>query len=230
VQEDLFRHSHYVRAVDFTAIHLSDLAFLFDAYDERFFRGLCGKALDGRKLRFRLAPRMTRMGGKTTCFQTRAGEVSYEISLAVSLLFDGFGKTDRHVTVCGLSCENRLDALRRIFEHEMVHLIEHLCWADSNCAASRFQAIASRFFLHQAHTHNLVTRQERAAESGIRVGSCVSFLFQGQPLTGRVQRITKRATVLVEDPQGEPYANGLRYKTYYVPVASLVPTPLTVAS
>ena len=28
--------------------------------------------------------------------------------------------------VCGLACANRLEALQRIFEHEMVHLIENL--------------------------------------------------------------------------------------------------------
>jgi hypothetical protein len=38
---------------------------------------------------------------------------------------------------------------------------------------------------------------------------------------GRVNRITKRATVLVEDPDGVKYSNGLRYRTYYVPIACL---------
>ena len=40
-------------------------------------------------------------------------------------------------------------------------------------------------------------------------------------LAGRVNRITKRATVLVEDIGGQPYSDGLRYKIYYVPIAHL---------
>ena len=101
--------------------------------------------------------------------------------------------------------------------------MEQLCWETSNCAAARFQDIAARHFLHRAHTHNLVTRRERAADSGIRLGSRVTFVFEGQRLTGRVNRITKRATVLVQDGEGQQYSNGLRYRAYYVPIGLLEP-------
>src|SRR5579863_405353 len=40
-------------------------------------------------------------------------------------------------------------------------------------------------------------------------------------LTGRVNRVTKRATVLVTDPDGKLYSDGLRYRTSYVPLACL---------
>ena len=164
---------------------------------------------------------MTRAGGKTVRFTSRTGEVRYEIAIASSILFDGFGGMDRSVSVCGLECENRLEALQRVFEHELVHLTEQLCWQSSNCAAPRFQNIAARIFLHRAHTHDLITRRERALVSGIRIGSPVTFTFEGRRLMGRVNRITKRATVLVEDPDGVKYSNGLRYRTYYVPIACL---------
>ena len=221
VQRDLLAHSNYLREPDFKAIHARDLEFLFRAYDQQFFAGLCGRALEGKKLDFRLSRRMTRAGGKTARYTTRAGEVSYEISIASSILFDGFGGMDRLVTVCGIDCQSRLEALQRIFEHEMVHLAEQLCWGSSNCAAERFQDIAARLFLHRSHTHSLITRRERAAELGIRMGSLVTFNFEGRQLTGRVNRITKRATVLVVDPDGESYSDGLRYRTYYVPLACL---------
>jgi hypothetical protein len=138
------------------------------------------------------------------------------------MLFEGFRETDRRITVCGVDCGNRLEALQRIFEHELVHLIELLCWESSNCAAPRFQDIAGRLFLHRAHTHSLITRRERAADTGIRPGSRVIFEFEGLRLKGRVNRITKRATVLVEDATGQKYSDGLRYKTYYVPITRLV--------
>jgi len=216
-------HSSYIRAADFTSIHPRDLEFLFSAYEQLFFGGLLQRALDGRRLRFRLSPRMTRAGGTTTRFRSRSGEVSYEIAIACSMLFDGFRENDRRITVCGLECNNRLEALQRIFEHELIHLTEHLCWDRSDCSAPRFQDIARRLFLHRAHTHNLVTRRERAAQSGIRPGTRVTFTFERRQLTGRVNRITKRATVLVEDPGGLQYSDGFRYKTYYVPISQLQP-------
>jgi len=223
IHQNVLTHSRYVREPNFTAIHPQDLAFLFGAYDDRFFAGLCQRALDGRRIRFRLSPRMSKAGGKTARFTTKTGEVSYEIAIASSILFDGFGKMDRRISVCGLECQNRLEALQRIFEHELVHLIEQLCWQTSDCAAARFQDIATRLFLHRAHTHELITRRERAAKSGIRIGSRVIFEFEGRRLTGRVNRITKRVTVLAEDPEGRQYSDGLRYKTYYVPIACLEP-------
>jgi hypothetical protein len=114
-----------------------------------------------------------------------------------------------------------LEALQRIFEHEIVHLAEQLCWGTSNCSAARFQDIAARFFLHRSHTHALITHKERAAQSGIGIGSLVVFRFEGRDLTGKVNRITKRATVLVPDPAGKAYSDGSRYNTYYVPLAAL---------
>jgi len=223
IHQAVLQNSRHIRAANYTLIHPEDLDFLFTAYDEQFFTGLCRRALEGRKLRFRLSRRMTKAGGTTARFVTATGETFYEISVASSMLFDGFGDGDRRITVCGLECENRLEGLQRIFEHEMVHLVEQLCWQSSNCSASRFQAIARRLFLHRAHTHQLITRKERAGTIGIRLGSCVTFLFEGRQLTGRVNRLTKRATVLVEDPAGERFSDGRRYRRYYVPIVHLRP-------
>jgi hypothetical protein len=221
IRHDLLGTSHYVRDLNFTAMHSNDLAFLFRAYDERFFANECERALNGRPLRFRLAPRLTKAGGKTTRILTRAGEESFEIAIAIGMLFDGFGNEDRCVTVCGLVCENRVEAVQRILEHEIIHLVELLCWRRSDCRGARFQDIARRLFLHEAHTHELITRRERAAARGIRGGTRVTFTFEGRRLTGVINRVTKRATVLVEDAQGVPYSDGRRYRTYYVPLAHL---------
>jgi hypothetical protein len=221
IHDGVLTQSRYLKSADFTSIHPLDLEFLFNAYDARFFSGLCRKALEGRRLTFHLSPRMTKAGGVTKRIRLRSGETRFEIAVASAMLFDGFGKGDRAVTVCGIECASRLEALQRIFEHELIHLAENLCWDTSKCSASRFQQIAGRVFLHRAHTHNLVTRWERAAASGIRRGSRVTFLFEGRRLAGQVNRITKRATVLVEDPEGPRYSDGRHYKTYYVPIAIL---------
>jgi hypothetical protein len=225
IEHALLSKSRCIRAANFTSIDSQDLALLFDAYDTRFFDGECQRAWDGRDLAFRLSTRMTKAGGKTTRFRTNSGDVFFEIAIACGLLFDGFSSKDRTVTVCGMECNTRLEALQRIFEHELVHLIEHLCWGHSNCAASRFQTIAGGHFQHRAHTHQLITRNERAARAGIRLGAQVGFLFEGRRLQGRVNRITRRATVLVEDAEGQPFSDGRRYKTYYVPIPLLVLAP-----
>jgi hypothetical protein len=132
IHQDALADSRYIRHADFTAIHPQDLESLFRACDERFLAGSCRLALNGQRIRFRLSPRMTSGGGKTTRFRARTGEVFYEIAIASSMLFDGFGKTDRRISVYGIERENRLEALQRIFEHEFVHLTELLCWETSN--------------------------------------------------------------------------------------------------
>ena len=63
IHQGVLAHSRYIREASFTSIHRGDLEFLFGAYDERFFTGLCLRALEGRSIRFRLAMRMTNAGG-----------------------------------------------------------------------------------------------------------------------------------------------------------------------
>jgi len=185
IHQAVLSGSAHIRQPNFIAIDSRDLDFLFRAYDEAFFGGLYRKALEGRRLIFRLSSRMTHTGGKTTQYRLPGGEVAYEIAIASSMLFDSFREADRRITACGVECVDRLNALQRIFEHELVHLGEQLCWGASDCSAGRFQEIASRLFLHRAHTHNLITRRERAADSGIHVGSLVMFTFEGRRLSSK---------------------------------------------
>ena len=219
----LLRASPYAREPDFTRLHPDDLSFLFAAYDVRFLDGLCGKLLGPEGVIFRLSSHMTRTGGKTTLLRGPDGTPRFEIAVATSILFDGFTDGDPEVSVGGLACRHRLDALQRLFEHELVHLAEWLCWDESHCGRTRFQDIASRLFLHRAHTHQLITRSERAAALGISVGTRVTFRYRGKRLQGRVNRVTKRATVLVEDPEGTRWSDGRRYVRYYVPLGELRP-------
>ena len=48
-----------------------------------------------------------------------------------------------------------------------------------------------------------------------------TFSNEGQQRRGFVNRITKRATVLVQDKKGTPYSDGKRYVKYYVPLNQL---------
>jgi hypothetical protein len=216
-------------SVNFRAFHPDDLEYMFREYDQRFLGGACHAALDGRRLSFRLSPRLTKAGGLTTwkTFRnTLSGDSREEFQISVSshLLFQTFRGEERMIKVTGLPCESRLEAMQRIVEHEMIHLCERLAWNESSCRGPRFQEIAHRLFGHLEHTHQLVTTAEVAhASLGIRPGSKVSFDFEGCKLHGIVNRITKRVTVLVPDPNGRPYSDGKRYRRFYVPLAALSP-------
>lgn len=218
--------SKFVSEPNFGRIHNTDLALLFAEYDAAFFGGQIKAALGQEPLTFGLSQRMTSSGGKTTRLTQRlTGKRRFEISVATTILFNCFSDLDhRPITACGIVCRDRLDALQRIMEHEITHLVEMLLWTKSSCSQERFHSITRRFFGHLENKHNLITPRERAAvKFGIKPGTKVRFRFDGAQFTGIVNRVSKRATVLVEDARGARYSNGKHYAKYYVPVQILEP-------
>ena len=229
IHESILAGSRYLKRPNFDSFSPGDLESLFDDYDESFFDGQCRSSLGSRPLKFRISRRMTRAGGKTTHVRPRSLKQSewFEITVSSTLLYQAFHDVDRPITVTGLVCHNRLEALQRIMEHEMTHLAEILVWSSSNCAARRFQSIANGFFSHTEHTHDLITPRERAkVKFGIQTGSRVRFRFDGKHHEGVVNRITKRATVLVQSTKGELFSDGKRYERFYIPVSLLEPLEL----
>lgn len=219
--------SQYIDAPNFTTIHPADLELLFCEYDERFFDGQVRATLGAAPLRFGLSKRMTSSGGKTTRYAGGPeAKPRYEISVSTTILFGCFhGDDHRPITASGIVCRDRLDALQRVMEHEVVHLIEMLLWTKSICAKPRFHSITMRFFGHTENKHKLITPKERAiVKYGIIPGMIVRFRFDGVEHQGVVNRISKRATVLVEDPEGETYSDGKHYAKFYVPVQLLEAT------
>ncbi|MCB9922730.1 MAG: SprT-like family protein [Planctomycetaceae bacterium] len=227
IYNELLRRSRCLGTGNFKSISSDDIASLFDLYDERFFDGRCRRVLGDAPLSFRLSKRMTQAAGKATRLRhrdrlTKQIRTEYEIAVSTTLLFQTFHDIDRPIVMSGIECRDRLEALQRIFEHELVHLIEFLLWEQSSCSARRFQSIANRFFCHTEHTHQLITPRERAlTKFGVKPGSRVSFRLDGQHYVGVVNRITKRATVLVEDARGVKYTDGKRYTKFYVPLGQL---------
>ena len=221
IGRQLLARSGWIDEPNFTAINRNDLEILFRAYDRRFLGDFVRERLAEGELSFRLSKRMTHAAGKTSYRRGPHGSARYEIAISTEMLFHGFDEEEAPVDVVGLPCANRLEALQRVFEHELVHLVEFLGTGTSNCRASPFQELAHHLFRHRHHTHTLVTRRARAAEHGIHIGSLVSFIHRGRYLEGRVDRITKRATVFVEDPEGQWYADGRSYTKYYVPLDEL---------
>ena len=228
IYHEMLAESTYIRAGNFTSIETADLRRMFEKYDRKFFEGRCQTLTsEHNTLRFRLSNRMTSAAGKTYQRRCRNGQsraAHYEIAISTALLFETFNEELRPITVSGVSCVDRLEALQRIFEHELLHLVEMLIWDHSSCSADRFRSMAHRLFGHSQSTHQLITPREIAhTKYGILPGQRVKFHFEGKRYVGVVNRVTKRATVLVPHPQGEPYSDGKRYLKFYIPLPMLTP-------
>lgn len=227
IYEEMLLQSKNIDEGNFTSMSGDDVQLLFDLYDDYFFAGRIRDVLNKTPISFRAAPRMTKVGGKTTHYFRNQPDgsrrtKSYEIAISSTLMFQTFEDVCRPIAVAGVLCGDRLEALQRVMEHELIHLLEILAWDDSQCSQRRFQEIAARFFRHTDHRHHLITQSERAATRfGIRQGDRVRFESEGQVYVGRVNRITRRATVLVEDNAGQRFSDGKRYLKFYVPLPQL---------
>ena len=233
IYETVLRESRRMDGGNFRVIETDDLIRIYRLYDAEYFEGACEtliRDVHRTALTFRLSPRMTSAGGKTTRTKRfeptptgRITTIDYEIAISTLLLFQTFLDPSQPALVCGLTCRDRLDALLRIFEHELIHLLEMLVWGESSCSASNFQSLAYRIFGHQGVVHELITPQVRAAkEFTLKVGDHVRFEHEGKTYRGILNRITRRASVLVPGVGGIVYSDGHSYLKYYVPLESLV--------
>jgi len=218
VHEAIISRSKNIREGDFNAIGLADMKLMFDLYDELFL-GRYFSDVSATKVVFRLSKRATRAAGKTAFYADGA----VVIALSSYLLFMTFGDVKRDIRVNGVACRDRLEAAQLVFEHELVHLLEHELHGATSCSGSRFGAIAMAIFGHTEVTHQLVIQAERAREIyGVKIGDTVEFELEGRTMRGLVSRVTKRATVMVEDPEG-PWTDGKgkKYIKCYIPLQML---------
>ena len=225
IHEQTLRLSRSIDQPNFTSLGRDDLVRMIRMYDDRFFGGKILPVAQAEGLTFGLSSRMTRIAGKLVTHYPRGNHQAprqFELVLSSTLLFQTFEDVGRPVEVTGRICADRLEAMQRVAEHEFVHLIEMLIWNDGNCNEARFQSIARRYFGHTDYRHDLITQRERAlVKFDIRVGDSVCFLHDGRKRKGRVNRITRRATILVPDPKGERFSDGNRYLRFYVPLEKL---------
>lgn len=224
IHDQMLLLSRSMERPNFSKISQDDLSRMVRMYDERFFGGRILPAAMAEGLTFHLSSRMTRVAGKMVTHYPNGydGIRKFELKLSTTLLFQTFEDVDRRVEVTGRVCKDRLEAMQRVTEHELIHLIEMMIWNDGDCNQARFQSIANRYFAHSDYRHGLITQNERALERfNIRVGDEVLFYHDGFKMRGRVNRITRRATVLVENRKGERFSDGKCYVRYYVPLEKL---------
>ena len=122
-----------MQSPNFSLTTASDLQGMAERYDRFFFDGHCLKLAPHFGMQFRWSKRMTSTGGKTvrmthTDRQSGLQQTHYEIVLSTPLLFQTFGDLHRPIRVTGMLCTNRLQAMQRILEHELIHLVEMLVW------------------------------------------------------------------------------------------------------
>ncbi|MEM6779438.1 MAG: hypothetical protein AAF670_17420 [Planctomycetota bacterium] len=227
IHDDVIRLSRSMDGPNFSRVGRDDLVRLIHLIDDAFFDSRILPVAKAEGLRFGFSTRMTSIAGKlVTHYPTsdRDAPRTFELVLSSTLLFQTFEDVERPVEVTGCNCRDRLEAMQRIAEHEMTHLVEMLIWNDGSCSQPRFQQIARDYFGHTDYRHDLITQRERAATRfNIRVGDMVAFRHDGSHKVGRVNRITRRATVLVADPGGQRFSDGHRYNRYYVPLERLRP-------
>ncbi len=229
LQQEIFDQTLLLsRTIDrpnFSRLSREDLMRMIRMYDERFFNGKVLPAAQSEGMNFSISSRMTKVAGKLVTHYpdgNRGGRRQFELVLSSTLLFQTFEDADQQVEVTGRRCRNRLEAMQRVAEHELIHLVEMLIWNDGNCNEVRFQSIAKRYFAHTDYRHALITQRERALiKFNIRVGDIVRFAHDGKVISGRVNRITRRATILVASSKGQVFSDGERYIRYYVPLEKL---------
>ncbi len=227
IRDLILQQSRFIQLPNFIRISENDLRLTFDSYDRLFFGSSLNAALRGSKshpIPLKLNGRLRSVGGRTyRIVRNRGMNVNYEIQISSALLFNNFRTPEESVEVTGIPCTDRLDAMMRIMEHEMLHLAEFLAYGKSSCSQSRFQTTAYHLFGHRSHKHEMITTRARTLQSTtIRPGQNVKFIHDGVTLSGVVNRINKRATVLVEHSKGQRYTNGKRYLKFYIPVGALI--------
>jgi hypothetical protein len=166
---------------------------------------------------------MTRSAGHTKCPKNKdrikPEDFSIEIRIGVDFFFQ-YDRLEGNKAVGGISTSDSLEALQLVFEHELCHAIEFICFGESNCGADRFKSIAGNLFGHKGEFHSLPTyRQIAFQKMGLKLGDIVSFSFKGNKFHGILYGINKRAIVMVKDKPGQ-YTDkqGNNYSKYYVPL------------
>ncbi|KYH29004.1 MULTISPECIES: SprT-like domain-containing protein [Clostridium] len=222
LRSEFIYRSNNIKHGQISKISAEDLELLFNLYDKYFFNDYFKKFFKGT-LDFSLSKRMSRSAGKTIIPKINPileeEKQRYEIRIGVTFLFQYY-ELDREKIVAGVKTEDSLHALLMVFEHEIIHLIEFYIFGSSSCKNKRFKTIAKNIFNHKDVYHSLPTSREIVHESlGIKIGDKVSFLHEEEIKNGIVNRINKRATIMVLDSRGNYIdGQGNRCIKYYVPL------------
>lgn len=225
IKKNLFIQSRFVKSEDFTSISDRDLYILYNLYDDIFLDSWLKNNFKG-KIKLTLSRQLTRAAGNTKTKKNIAmikpEDIEFEIKISLNHLIN-FDMTDRDKYVGGIKVNNKLDSLMLVFEHELCHVIEFLIYKKSNCSKQPFKSLISDLFGQSESHHKLVTtREANFSQYGLVPGDWVSFEYAGDELTGFINKINKRATVMSLSQHGKYVdKSGQHYTKYYIPLSCL---------
>ncbi len=225
IKKNLFIQSRFVKSEDFTSISDRDLYILYNLYDDIFLDSWLKNNFKG-KIKLTLSRQLTRAAGNTKTKKNIAmikpEDIEFEIKISLNHLIN-FDMTDRDKYVGGIKVNNKLDSLMLVFEHELCHVIEFLIYKKSNCSKQPFKSLISDLFGQSESHHKLVTtREANFSQYGLVPGDWVSFEYAGDELTGFINKINKRATVMSPSQHGKYVdKSGQHYTKYYIPLSCL---------
>lgn len=219
----LFRYNSSLKD-DISTFKKKDLKYLFYCYDRVFFHHYFSNSFKG-KLRFSFSTRMIRNAGMIyypkDLHHLEERQIDIEIRMATQV-FLNYYKISKDKKVNGIKTRDVFEAFLLVFEHEICHLLEILFFQKTSCKGKVFKNLAYNIFGHLEVYHDLPMNTEVALEKyGFQVGDLVNFEYRGEVFSGFVNRITKRATVLVPDPDGDYVVRGMRCFKWYVPIEIL---------
>jgi hypothetical protein len=154
------------------------------------------------------SPRMVRAAG--IFYEPLIGRRNANIKLSKPLLLER--KLDWPVYVAGLKCEDREQVVRRVLEHEMLHVY---LWVNNreNGHTEEFSQLALEFFGHTEFRHTLRYSNHTNGvinKEPFSIGARVRFPFREESLSGVILKIRRNATVFTEDE-----------RKFYVPLSLL---------
>lgn len=127
-----------------------DLDTILQLYDKKFLGSFFKKNNIVVDLRFN--NRLRRSAGQVFLRSKR----KYTIEFSDKVLYRSFECKGDKYYVEGILCRNRLEALLRVLEHEIIHILEFWFFGTSDCSKDRFLEIAMNIFGHESTVHNLV--------------------------------------------------------------------------
>ena len=225
ISTQLIKESMNIKSPIIKELSPLDLKILFELYDSMFLNNWFKDNFRGT-FKFSLSTRMTKSAGFTFCPKNisilKPEDVVIEFRIGVDFFFQ-YENLKRDKVVCGIETKSSLEALQLVLEHEICHAIEYIYFYKSSCRGERFRTISNNLFGHTSSYHQLPSNNEIAREKfNLSIGDKVVFAFENKKLNGIIYRINKRATVMVQDKNGQ-YADkqGNRYLKYYVPLNKL---------
>ena len=133
-----------------TRIRVKDFKYLFELYDKYYFSSKLSKFL---QISLDFSKRLTRSAGMVK-YNRKTLEI--KIIFSIPLIFGAFFNDTEGYIVNGIFCKNPPEALMRVMEHELTHIVEFVLHNNSKCSQPRFFKYSYELFGHTENKHRII--------------------------------------------------------------------------